>query len=214
MATTQQHAPPSKDESTATASDSADVFTEYIRENPGVCDTCFRRVKDYTHPPTDRWFDQHTRSSATLKTVVTSMTTPGKDGVYCHPPPKNHDTDDYRNRPAYGRIVCNACGHIDPPYGRFAASLRDPDADDHAGLPKSTLKRATDRCVSRLREAGVSVHDHATFSAVDTLKSKPRYAARDADIIRAALTIGVRRADEPQPQHQPDDLPPREHASD
>lgn len=201
----QEVSPPTADSGANPSADdaAADVFREYIRDAPGVCDTCFRRVKDYTRPPSGRWFDQHTRSAATLKTCVTSMSTPGKDGMYCHPPPKNHDTDEYQNRPAYGRIICDACGHIDRPNRGFGSGLLDADDDLDAALTKPVLERAADRCVSRLREAGLSVHRHAVFSAVDTLKSKPHYATRDADIVRAALTIGVRRADQQQPQPTP-----------
>ena len=167
-----------------------DVFTDYIRRSPGVCDGCFARVSDETPPPSDSWFEasmdrRNRHSMATLKGIAGSTRVPGPNGEHCYPPPGERS----RSR---GRIVCADCGNVDAEVRRgFAPGLLAPDLPADAALPKCALLEAVERCAARLREQGVPVDAGRALSKAKAMKETPEYGTRDADITRLALDVAT-----------------------
>lgn len=182
--------------------DPQDVFRTLIRDNPGICDTCFRRIRDYAPAPSESWFatehdHKNAHSRVNLQHITTDRVELGQDGEYAHPPPADYETDTnpWATRPERGRIICEACGHVDRLDVGFGAGLVSEPADHggDAALTLSALKRALDRCIERVREQGYTVAEDAAFDAATHLKTDPDTAKRDADIVAVALTLGLRR---------------------
>lgn len=166
-------------------SDLGSVFQEYIQNDSGICDKCYKRVRQYYPPPEQvhRTSLRHAESGEGDH-ILRGETFQGGDGVYCYPPPRDGTANDG------GRIVCEDCGEID-----YIPEARDV----------GDLITCSHRLRERLVEKGFGINDDAFYQTIRRKKATPEEAGKDFMILEKATQRGIRVAWEIRGHPHPED---------
>lgn len=161
------------------------VFQEYIQNDSGICDKCYKRVRRYYPPPEQvhRTSLRHDESGEGDH-ILRGETFQGGDGVYCYPPSRDGAAHDG------GRIVCEDCGEVD--YIPEARDIGD-------------LITCSHRLRERLVEKGFGINDDAFYQTIRAKKATPETAAKDFLILEKATQRGIRAAWEMRGHPHPED---------
>ena len=153
--------------------DPSRVFERSVWNNPGVCNSCFSRIKSDYRRVRDGvvGYDVEDHDAYGEETVrdedarVVETQAKGTHGALC-----TH----------HARTTCDHCGSI---------AGRAPDDP----LSRREALRRVPELAERLREQGIDVNEFAIRYTVRELKSNPDLQGADHEIFERATKVGVRR---------------------